>query len=122
MAYVIPERWEQGEIPTAAKFNTWKDALDDIYANLGAAIYNVPVRKNTTPSNEKGYYLVHRLRYLHYRGSAEIVDPAGSNSAVTLSGTADTWSVYDLQSTAWLYLGKLYEVKDCDACYEDEVN
>lgn len=122
MAYVVPERFDQGEYPTAAKLTTYKDALDAIYASLGSAVYNVAVINNQTPTKAKGYYFVHRLRYLHYRGNAEIVDPSGVNDGITLSGDAGTWSVYDLRSAGWIYLGRLYEVKDADACYEDEVN
>lgn len=122
MAYTVPARFAQADYPTAAKLTTYKDALDALSTQIGSAVYNVAVINNQTPTKAKGYYFVHRLRYLHYRGSAEIVDPSGGNDGITLSGDANTWSVYDLRSANWIYLGRLYEVKDTDACYEDEVN
>jgi hypothetical protein len=121
MAYVIPERWTQGEIPTAAKLTTFKDALDDVYAQTGSKLYNVATLVNLTTARSRGYFFVHQQRYLHYLESIELVDPTGANASVTVAGSS-SWAVYDLQSVGWIYLGKLYEVKDGLAAFEDEEN
>ena len=116
MAYAVPERWEHGEYPTAAKINKYKDGLDAIYALTGSYAINGAVRANT--GNYDGYTLIHHQRWLLYRGGGAI-ESFGAGEAVTLSGDGSNWLSYDLLQVEWLAEGTLYHVEDVEACLED---
>lgn len=120
MAYSVPEQWEHGEYPTAAKMNKYKDGLDAIYANLGDYVVNPAVARRIDPV--QGYYFLHRHRWLVYRADPDagrIEDPAGVGETVTLTATGSNWASYDLGQVDWLIPGKLYQVQSVVACLED---
>lgn len=117
MAYVVPKEWQHGDYPTAAEMNKYKDGMDATHALTGDVKIHPAVLKNLTV--DKGYFFVHRHRWLIYRGDGEIVDPAGVGETVTIAGDGNAWLTYDLPQVTWLIPGKLYEVKDVVACFED---
>jgi hypothetical protein len=117
MPYTPPEHWSHGDYPTAAKINKYKDGLDAIYALTGSYASNGAVRANT--GSYDGYYLIHRLRWLIYRGAGQIMPAGGVGEVVTLTGDGSTWLSYDLSQVEWLAEGTLYHVEDVEACLED---
>jgi hypothetical protein len=116
-AYVVPPQWEHGDVITAADMNRYKSALDAARAKISDQAFNVAVRKNNT--QDRGFWFIHRHRWLHYVGNGEIVDPSGVNKAEEISGEAGKFSVFDLSGVSWLAEGALYNVKDVNYAVED---
>jgi hypothetical protein len=116
MAYAVPEQWTQGEYPTAAKINKYKDALDATYALLGDYGVNPAVSRRI--GTVQGFYFVHRNRWLTYRDAGTLQDPGGVGEDVSLPNTGN-WVSYDLAQVEWLLPGKLYQVEGVLACWED---
>jgi hypothetical protein len=117
MAYAVPNEWAHGDYPTAAQMNKYKTGLDEIYTLTDDLKIHPAVLVNLT--TDKGYYFVHRHNWLIYRGDGEIVDPLGAGETVTITGSGANWLAYELGQVEWLTSGKLYEVKDVVACFED---
>lgn len=117
MAYAVPNEWSHGDYPTAAQINKYKTGLDEIYTLTDdLQIHPATITNLTT---DKGYYFVHLHPWLIYRGDGEIVDPTGAGDAVVLTGDGNNWLSYSLAGVEWMTSGKLYEVKDVTACFED---
>lgn len=120
MAYQVPEQWSHGEYPTAAKINKYKDGLDATHALLGDARIHPAVQLNQAGDVILSYHLIHRHRWLIYRGAGNIDDPANVGEAVALSAAdGGGWTSYDLAQVSWLTPGRLYEVEGVVGCFED---
>jgi len=123
MAYSKPDQWSHGDVPDATAMNKYSDSIAAIYAVANAV--NMPAQlwsyENYDGTNfaDSDYYLVHRYRWLVYRGDGEIVDPAGVGSNVNVSGSGTSILTYDLDEVSWLTPGKLYQLKDFVFALED---
>lgn len=135
-AYAQPAKFSHGDFPTAANLETINTALVAI-AEI-ASDGTTPASGETLPqlnpavywNREKGeafgsrvqtdsdYWILHRHRYLHYKSTGAIEDPAGTGTAVSLSNEED-FNVYDLDSVDWLAYGQMYKVTGVDFCMED---
>lgn len=118
MSYQVPPRWAMGDYPTAALINKYKDGIDAIHAALGDYGVNWPAASRAG-AHVQGFYFLHSLRWLCYRGAGRIEDPAGVGETVTLSGDGVNWTSYDLDSIDWMVQGKLYQVQAVTSCMED---
>lgn len=126
MAYAVPPRFEYLETVSAAQLNILNQnliAIDDGCAGPGsdpARGRNIAVRTNQAidAGEVHGFFMVHRLRYLHHLGPIELIDLSNQQEPVE-SGSEGEWGVYDLEGVAWLAPGIIYEVKDCTFCLED---
>lgn len=102
----------------------YSDGLDAVHAITGDAARNHAVLwsyENYSASfTGSDYYLVHRFRYLVYRGDGELVDPSGVYATQTLTGDGNNYIALDLEDIAWLTPGRLYQVKDCIFCLESD--
>ncbi|KKN74835.1 hypothetical protein LCGC14_0387280 [marine sediment metagenome] len=125
MTYSKPRQWSHGDIPTAAIMNKYSDSLNAINASLSAV--NMPAQlwsyENYDGTNfaNSDYYMVHRYRYLIYRGNGEITDPSGVGDTVNVTGSGSSILTYDLKEISWLTPGKLYLPKDFVFCLEDKI-
>jgi len=116
-AYAVPPEWEQNYTVSAADMNKYKSALDAARSQVSDQAFNLAVRRNDT--QDRGFWFVHRHRWLHHVGDGEIVDPSGAGEAVEISGVEGQFSVFDLYSVPWLTEGTLYNVKDANYAVED---
>lgn len=117
MAYELPPQWEHGDYPTAALINKYKTGLDDIESRVGEVKINPYVTFRM--SGIQSFFIVHHHRWLLYRGTGWIEDPLHAEENVTLTGSGSDWFSYDLVSVEWLREGKLYQIQNVDACFED---
>jgi len=123
MSYSTPPQWSHGNTPTAAAMNKYSDALNALYAIAGNAALNFATyqdRKNQPNAvNDSGFYFIHKQRWLWFRSTGQIEDPAGLNDDVSLSDNG-TMTSYDLDTVDWLAYGALYRVTGCNFCCEDD--
>jgi hypothetical protein len=115
--YSAPPTWDRGDTVSHTNMNLYKTGLDACRSQMGDEQWTVPIRLNNT--QDRGYSLYHRQRWLHYVGDGEIVDASGVGDTVQISGDSTNVQVYDLLSVDWLAEGSLYEVKDCLFACED---
>ena len=123
MSYSAPDHWQHGDEPTAAAMNKYSDSLEALHAILGDAARHYLVPQNfdvEEPSLDHGFYGVHRLRWLIYRGDGELVDPSGAGATITLSGNGAAWIAYDLDGVEWMTPGRLYQLKDVIVAFEND--
>ena len=115
-AYAVPDKYSHGDQPTHTSLN--KISTGQTHINeLAPSIITTPA----VPYLSTGEYMrmVHRHRYLHYKSSGYIEDPAGIEDDVSLSNTSDDWvNVYDLDQVAWLSYGAVYYVRGVDFAQE----
>lgn len=116
-AYAVPTQFSHGDKPTAANFNKWSDGCNHIYELLPTYTRNPAVAEMGTGESVR---FTHRLRWLHYKSSGQILDPAGIEAnTVTLPNTSDNWAnVYDLDQIQWLAYGAMYDVQGVDFAQE----
>ena len=115
--YGVPPTWARGDTVSHTEMNAYKTALDAARTQTGDVQWNVLVMRNNT--QDRGYFLLHRQRYLHHIGNGELLDPSGAGDAVALTGDGANVVAYDLLNVSWLAEGMLYEVKDVTFCCED---
>lgn len=111
MAYQVPERWSQGDKPTAAKMNKYSDGQNADHTTLNGEMTAYPVEADTGSIT---YLLTHVHRWLVYDDNGTIEDPANSSNVVTLSDPGSNPEYYDLDTISWMTYGKDYFVKDID--------
>lgn len=118
MSYVVPRTWSHGEYPTAAEMTDIKSSMDYLNSVMGdGGLQKAVALRN---GFVQGYYIVHRLRWLVYKGAGRIEDPAGVSETVSLSAADDGgYTSYDLDQIDWLVPGKIYQVQAVTACLED---
>ena len=125
MAYEIPKVWTHGDIPTAADMNKYSDGENAMYAS-GAFKLHVPVTLSrfdltildtiwAIPAVTLVYTMVHRLRWLIYKGSGLM--SFGSDSA-TLTDHGGT-NTLDLETIGWLEYGMIYSITGVTWVVED---
>ena len=124
MAYSAPPHWTHGDEPDGAAIQTYADSLDYLHGLIGDAAHNFAVlwSYENVDAGFAGsdFYLVHRFRWLIYRGDGELVDPSGAGETLTLSGDGVTLLAYDLDDVEWMTPGRLYIVKDCLFALEND--
>jgi len=116
-SYTPPPQWSRGNAVTTTKINKYKTALDAAHSYLVNQQMAWAARENNT--EDRGFFIRNRWRWLHYVGNGEIVDPSGAGTTTEITGSGTEVQVYDLYSTDWMAQGMLYEVKDCTFAVED---
>jgi hypothetical protein len=112
MAYEIPEIWQHGDYPTAAKLNKYKSGLDAIHAMWGDKDFEYPLIHTggaAVAGELHSHWFINRYRYLVYNGEGSIHDPGNVFDTVSLEDAS--WATYDLTTIEWIIPGKLYEVQ-----------
>lgn len=115
MAYAAPPQFEHGDKVSAANMNVIADNLDAAYAKLGDAALNYAVFTDrehgpyAAVREESGLWFVHKYRYLVFRSSGVLQDPAGLEDDTSLTDE-DDFTIYDLESVSWLAYGGHYRV------------
>ena len=116
-AYAVPPSFAHGDKPTAANLNKLSDGLDHVYELVPTYSVNQAVAELGTADR---VYFTHRQRWVHYKSSGQILDPAGLADTVSLPNTSDDWAnVYDLDQIGWLAYGAGYWVQGVDFALED---
>ena len=109
MAYTRVVRWSHGDQVTAANMNILSDNIEYLYSLSGGIDANFAVPQIGGSDRRPSYTVVHRFRWLWYRGSGNMEDFAGNNDTSLDSG--DAWAVaLDLDTLGWLFYGSLYTV------------
>lgn len=125
-AYAVPPRWEHGDFVGAtdmAKYSTGQTAL---YERLGATVRTPCIQiiaekgHNATPWEDSVIYFTHRKRFLIFRSSGLLHDPAGLEDDISLADE-DTYTTYDLETVSWLTYGTQYYVSGVDFAWECDV-
>lgn len=116
--YVTPTEFAHGDYVAAAALTRWNTALTHIYEIAPSVQINTPVAEMDTGDRVS---FTHRQRWLYYKSSGAILDPAGIEDDVSLPNTSDNWvNEYDLDSISWLGYGATYYVSGVDFAVEDE--
>jgi hypothetical protein len=106
--------------PTAARLN----ALGASQSALAAVAVGAGLNAAAAEWGGSGsvFYFVRRLRWLLFNSSGQLEDPAGVNEPVSLRDPEDASQVgvLDLESVAWLGVGRVYRVKGVAVCWEQE--
>jgi hypothetical protein len=108
--------WAAGDYPTAAELQKYSDSLNAIHATLGNSAVNMATIANVSSAH---YTLVHTARYLWFRSTGLLVDPAGIEDSISLSDP-DRPTRYDLDQVSWLTYGATYYVTGVSWCAESE--
>ena len=125
MAFAAPPQFAHGDQVTAANMNKIADNLDAAYAKLGDAArqYATFTDREHGPyaanREESGLYFFHRFRYLAFRGTGVIEDPAGIEDDVALQDE-DQFTFYDLDTVSWMTYGVHYRVSGTTFALEVE--
>lgn len=130
-----PFTWAHADLansaPTMDLYSDWLDYLRD---RVGQVIINPAVLEDreqavyfpgsgeSLDQEDSGITIVHQQPWLVFRGTGEIVDPAGVSDSVALSDDNEL-TAYDLSQVSWLTYGTIYRVEGCDfACETSEVS
>jgi hypothetical protein len=106
----------QGEYPVATEMNKFSTSLDAIHGILGDSAVNLATIAGISSAV---FTMVHTARYLWFRSTGLLVDPAGIEDAISLSDP-DRPTRYDLDQVSWLVYGATYYVTGCAWCAESE--
>lgn len=107
----------QGDYLTAAQLNAIDTALDAAHDALGDVALNFPTLADVSSAV---FTMPHMKRYLWFRSTGAIVDPAGIGETVSISDENNAPTKYDLNSVSWLYYGMIYHVTGVAWCLESE--
>lgn len=109
--------WAQGDYPTAAEMNKYSTTLDAIHAIWKDSAINLATIAGISSSH---FTFVHSTRYLWFRSTGLLKDPAGIEDDISLSDP-DRPTRYDLDSISWLVYGSTYYVTGVSWCAESEI-
>lgn len=116
--------WAEGDtLPNDTNIDKYATVLNEANAILGAAGWQfATIDAQVGQHPQWAFYKT--KRYLHYRrnGStaALLIDPAGVEDDISLSGTGDAFGTYDLDSIGWLAPGGLLLGYEFDAIWLDD--
>lgn len=111
MAYAAITPFAHGQQLAAAPLTQLADNLDAIHAILEDVQKFYPAAAVVSGEPNDQHYFIHRYRWLWFKDTGAIVDPAGAGASVNVSG--DTPTRVDLRTVSWLTQGKLYQVTGC---------
>ena len=116
--------WAEGDtLPNDTEIDKYATVLNAAYAILGAVGWQfATIDAQVGQHPQWAFYKT--KRYLHYRRngstSALLIDPAGVEDDISLSGTGDAFGTYDLDSIGWLVPGGLLLGYEFDAIWLDD--
>ena len=117
-AYTNAPVFSHGDFPIAANMNKISTGQVHIYEVAPTYAIQPCIKKLGTDDQ---LCITHRFRWLHYKSTGAISDPAGSEDDVSLPNPSDNWvNVYDLDSVPWLSYGAIYYVTGVDFACEDK--
>jgi len=98
---------------------TLSDDIAAIYARSNGIDINVPAFQISVA---RTYTMIHRYRWLYYRGTGYMELFAGADKHRTSLSSGDAWSaVLDLDSlSSWLFAGDLYIIVGVTYALEDQ--
>ena len=109
--------WQHGDYVTASELNKYGATLDAAHDALGDVALNFPTLADVSSAV---FTMPHMKRYLWFRSTGAIVDPAGIGETVSISDENNAPTKYDLNSVSWLYYGMIYHVTGVAWCLESE--
>ena len=116
--------WAEGDtLPNDTNIDKYAAILNAAYAITGAVGWQfATIDAQVGQHPQWAFYKT--KRYLHYRRngstSALLIDPAGVEDDISLSGTGDAFGTYDLDSIGWLTPGGLLLGYEFDAIWLDD--
>ena len=116
--------WAEGDtLPNDTNIDKYATVLNEAYAIMGAVGWQfATIDAQVGQHPQWAFYKT--KRYLHYRRngstSALLIDPAGVEDDISLSGTGDAFGTYDLDSIGWLTPGGLLLGYEFDAIWLDD--
>ena len=116
--------WAEGDtLPNDTNIDKYATVLNEAYAITGAVGWQfATIDAQVGQHPQWAFYKT--KRYLHYRRngstSALLIDPAGVEDDISLSGTGDAFGTYDLDSIGWLTPGGLLLGYEFDAIWLDD--
>ena len=116
--------WAEGDtLPNDTNVDKYAAILNAAYAITGAVGWQfATIDAQVGQHPQWAFYKT--KRYLHYRRngstSALLIDPAGVEDDISLSGTGDAFGTYDLDSIGWLTPGGLLLGYEFDAIWLDD--
>lgn len=117
MAYSPPYHFVHGSTVTTARLQAYSDSIAAIYARLDAIDLNPPA---FFINGSRTYTMIHRYRWLYYRGEGYMELFAGADKHRTsLSSGSDWYASLDLDSLGWLFSGDLYVIAGVSFALED---
>lgn len=119
MAYTVPYYFEHGSVPNTTRMQIYSDDITFLYDRLGGIAINVPAQRI---SGSRTYTMIHRYRWLFYRGTGYLELFSGSDLHRTSLTTPDgAWyAALDLNSlSSWLFAGDLYVIAGVTWALED---
>lgn len=116
--------WAEGDtLPNDTEIDKYATVLNAAYAIIGAVGWQFAVM-DVQVGQHPQWAFYKTKRYLHYRRngstSALLIDPAGVEDDISLSGTGDGFGTYDLDSIGWLTPGGLLLGYEFDAIWLDD--
>lgn len=123
------KQWSHGDIALHTDFEAYSVNLALLYTDTDAFNRQPCVLLLTNTSPEPGgpftfafrgayWRIVHVNRFLHYKGTGAIVDPAGIEEDVTLIAGSSGYGSINLDAVGWLLYGQPYYVEACEGCIE----
>ena len=116
--------WAEGDtLPNDTNVDKYASILNAAYAIMGAVGWQfATIDAQVGQHPQWAFYKT--KRYLHYRRngstSALLIDPAGVEDDISMSGTGDAFGTYDLDSIGWLTPGGLLLGYEFDAIWLDD--
>lgn len=108
MAYTAPYHFVHGSVITLARMQAYSDSIAAIYARQNGVNINPPA---FFINGARSYTMIHRYRWLYYRGEGYMELFAGDNKHRTSLASTDWYAALDLDSlSSWLFAGDLYVI------------
>lgn len=118
MAYTAPFHFEHGSAISLARIQAYSDDITAIYARLGGVDIYPPT---FFINGSRTYTMIHRYRWLYYRGEGYLELFAGTDKHRTTLNSGSAWyAALDLNSlSSWLFAGDLYVIAGVSYAFED---
>lgn len=109
MSYSKPPRYTHGDHVLAADLNIIGDDIVYLYARSGGVDTNFGVLNISDNLHRQKYFVIHRFRWLWYRGSGYMELFSGADLHRTSLDSPTAWATaLDLDSLGWLHYHNFY--------------
>ncbi len=122
MAYQVPPAWSHGDVPTAAKMNTYSNGQSATKALLDVSDKNVTSPVFDGDEDDAIWVFTHLNRYLIYDDECDVYEYGGisnSNRTSLTEPPEGEIGIYDLDAIGWLTYGMRYVVEGTAWAIED---
>lgn len=119
MPYSVPPTWAHGDEVTAAKLQKYSDSIAFLYAAYNGKNRHFAVTQLGNNSAQIYYFVVHRFKWLWFRGEGRMAIFGAPEIGADLSSGSAWVTKLDLDSfSSWLHYGNRYLITGVTFAFE----